>query len=447
MGRRLHCDYRYTVLLSVILSQLAGSCQRKQEHAPADDAYPRHSPRGSQPYLRIHGGAGVRQRILRVCRATGSLSCRRSTLRTRCNGHRMAVCLALHNGPLVSALRTSALLVLLPLHPLPLARYRQACPPSRATDAPTAAARQRERLLTHREKLQPLQPQSPPMRARAQLVAHRRRGVNDTVRITHRLTRTRQHACPQVLHWYQEKAPPCSVTVCAAGRPSRPHHAPDAPRWQPAATTTMCARRTSSHRASTPSRRPSPGPRMRALSRPMPCSSRPGAPNSGSPWRRLQPVSTPSRSARRASPLSPCSRHSQERGPSSPPGGSSPVAHHGNAMPPPPQCKNRRGAPPHRTPRQAGLGALAPPVSNVPAANVRRVGRRIDPACLLGAGLFPAAARPGDSAAGRRARAGLQGDPSPLAVLAGSYPYDEAAYLNALNSRASSLMHNRAKGA
>ena len=62
-----------------------------------------------------------------------------------------------------------------------------------------------ELLLTHRDKLQPLQPQSSTMRARAQLIAHRRRVVGDTVRITNRLTSTLKHSFPQVLHWFQEK--------------------------------------------------------------------------------------------------------------------------------------------------------------------------------------------------------------------------------------------------
>ena len=81
-----------------------------------------------------------------------------STLRTRFNGQPMAVCLELNKGPLVSALRTYDFLVLFPLNPLTLARYREAFTPSRATDDPTDAALQLDLLLTHRDKLQPLQP-------------------------------------------------------------------------------------------------------------------------------------------------------------------------------------------------------------------------------------------------------------------------------------------------
>jgi len=128
-----------------------------------------------------------------------------TTLRTRCNGQPVAICLARNTGPLVSALRQYAFLVLFPLQPLTLARYRAAFPPSRAKDAPTDAALQLAGRLTHRAQLQPLQPQSPTLRARAQLVAHRRRVVGDNVRRTHRLTRTLKNSFPHVLHGLQEK--------------------------------------------------------------------------------------------------------------------------------------------------------------------------------------------------------------------------------------------------
>src|SRR5205809_3597103 len=106
------------------------------------------------------------------------------TLRTRFNGQPVAVCLELNKGPLVFALCKYDFLILFPLNPLTLARYREAFTPSRAKDDPTDAALQLELLLTHRDKLQPLQPQSPTMRALAQLVEHRRRVVGDKVRIT-----------------------------------------------------------------------------------------------------------------------------------------------------------------------------------------------------------------------------------------------------------------------
>jgi hypothetical protein len=94
---------------------------------------------------------------------------------------------------------------LFPLPPLPLARSRDACTPSRAPDAPTAAARQRALLRTHRDTLPPRTPQSPTRRALAQLVEPRRRVVGATGRSPNRLPRPLQTSCPPGLHGWQAK--------------------------------------------------------------------------------------------------------------------------------------------------------------------------------------------------------------------------------------------------
>jgi transposase len=127
------------------------------------------------------------------------------TLRTRFNGQPVAVCLELNKGPIVSALRAYDFLVLFPVNPLTLAKYREAFTPSRAKDDPTDAELQVELLLKHRDKLTPLSPQSPTMRALAQLVEHRRRLVGDKVRLTNRLTSALKNYFPHVLQWFQDK--------------------------------------------------------------------------------------------------------------------------------------------------------------------------------------------------------------------------------------------------
>jgi transposase len=129
------------------------------------------------------------------------------SLRTRFNGQPVAVCLERNKGPIVSALQNYDCLVLFPVNPLTVATYREAFTPSRAKDDPTDAALQVERLLKHRDKLTPLVPQSPTIRALAQLVEHRRRLVGDKVRLTHRLTRALKHYFPHVLQWFQDKDP------------------------------------------------------------------------------------------------------------------------------------------------------------------------------------------------------------------------------------------------
>ena len=131
-----------------------------------------------------------------------------TTLRTRFNGQPVAICLELDKGPLVSALRKYDFLVLFPINPLTLARYREAFTPSRAKDDPTDAKLQLELLLTHRDKLHPLTPQSATMRALTQLVEHRRRVVGDKVRMTNRLTSTLKNYFPHVLQWFQDKDTP-----------------------------------------------------------------------------------------------------------------------------------------------------------------------------------------------------------------------------------------------
>jgi transposase len=128
-----------------------------------------------------------------------------STLRTRFKGQPMAICLELNRGPIVSALGTDDFLVLFPVHPLTLARYREAFTPSHAKDDPTDAALQRELLLTPRDKLKPLNPQSPAIRALEQLVEHRRRLVGDKVRLTNRLTSALKNYFPHVLQWFDDK--------------------------------------------------------------------------------------------------------------------------------------------------------------------------------------------------------------------------------------------------
>jgi len=127
------------------------------------------------------------------------------SLRQRFAGKPIAICLELNKGPIVCALRKYDFLVLFPVNPLTLARYREAFTPSRAKDDPTDAALQLEWLCTHRDKLQPLTPQSPTMRALEQLVEHRRRVVGDKVRLTNRLTSTLKNYFPQALQWFQDK--------------------------------------------------------------------------------------------------------------------------------------------------------------------------------------------------------------------------------------------------
>jgi transposase len=128
-----------------------------------------------------------------------------TALLQRFGGGPIAIALELNKGPIVEALRKYDGFVLFHINPMMLAKYREAFTPSQAKDDPSDAELQLELLLWHRDKLTPLAPQSPEMRALAQLVEHRRRLVADRVRITNRLTSTLKTYFPQVLQWCPTK--------------------------------------------------------------------------------------------------------------------------------------------------------------------------------------------------------------------------------------------------
>jgi transposase len=127
-------------------------------------------------------------------------------LRQRFNGCPIAVCLELASGPLVYALQRYAFLVLFPVNPATLAKYRKAFYVSGAKDDPLDAQLALELLLTHPEKLTQLQPQGPAMRTLQQLVEQRRALVGDVGRLVNRITWALKQYFPQVLEWFEDKS-------------------------------------------------------------------------------------------------------------------------------------------------------------------------------------------------------------------------------------------------
>ena len=122
-------------------------------------------------------------------------------LRQRFGGP-IAIALELTKGPIVYALQKYDFLVLFPINPSTLAKYREAFTPSRAKDDPTDAELALDLLLRHPDRFRPLVPQSVELRALASLVEQRRDLVNDRVRITNRLRSTLKQYFPQVLEWF-----------------------------------------------------------------------------------------------------------------------------------------------------------------------------------------------------------------------------------------------------
>jgi transposase len=127
------------------------------------------------------------------------------SLRQRFQGRPVAVCLEIAKGPLVYALQKYDFLILFPVNPATLAKYRQAFTPSHAKDDPTDAEYQLELLVYHRDKLKTLNPQSVPMRTLQSLVEQRRRLADDVKRITNRLISTLKQYYPQAVQWFDAK--------------------------------------------------------------------------------------------------------------------------------------------------------------------------------------------------------------------------------------------------
>lgn len=126
-------------------------------------------------------------------------------LRKRFDGRPVALALELAKGPIVYALRKYEFIVLFPINPASLAKYREVFTHSGAKDDPTDAELALELLLRYPEKLKPLNPQSPQMRALQQLVEMRRRLVDDQTRLTNRITSALKNYFPQPLQWFTDK--------------------------------------------------------------------------------------------------------------------------------------------------------------------------------------------------------------------------------------------------
>ncbi len=116
-----------------------------------------------------------------------------SALRARFSGEKVAVILEQSRGPLVFALLKYDFLILYPINPKTLARFREAFSPSGAKDDPTDADYLLDILLHHRDKLKPWLPDDEKTRTLQYLVAHRRRLVGDQTRVRWRYLRPEIH--------------------------------------------------------------------------------------------------------------------------------------------------------------------------------------------------------------------------------------------------------------
>jgi hypothetical protein len=117
----------------------------------------------------------------------------------RLPGQRVAICLEQPAAGLIHALMGYDFVVLYPINPATLARYREAFTPSRAKDDPTDADFLCELVSLHREQLQAWQPDDVCTRKLRHLTQARRSSVNMRARLSNQLKALLKGYFPQAL--------------------------------------------------------------------------------------------------------------------------------------------------------------------------------------------------------------------------------------------------------
>jgi transposase len=124
-----------------------------------------------------------------------------NSLQQRFPGQRLAVALEQARGALIYALMPYEFLVLYPINPSALAKYRKVFYLSGAKDDPTDAELLAELVQRHRERLRAWQPDDEATRTLSLLVAYRRHLVDSQTNLTNQLSSLLKLYFPQALKW------------------------------------------------------------------------------------------------------------------------------------------------------------------------------------------------------------------------------------------------------
>ena len=155
----------------------------------------------------LQPGSGGNREFGRFLHQTDQIDAWAQALKARFGGT-IAIALELTKGPIVYALQKYDFIVLFPIDPSLLAKYRVAFKPSRAKDDPSDAELALELMLRYPERFRPLRPQSVPMRTLGYLVQQRRMLVDDRKRIVNRLCNPLKQYFPQALDWFDHRDTP-----------------------------------------------------------------------------------------------------------------------------------------------------------------------------------------------------------------------------------------------
>ncbi len=122
-------------------------------------------------------------------------------LQTEFGGQPVGVCLEQSRGPLIYALSAYPWIVLYPINPKSLARYREALKPSKAKDDPSDAALLCGFLFLHQAQLRPWQAEDEPTRRLRFLLENREKLVDQRTALANQLKALLKAYYPQALDW------------------------------------------------------------------------------------------------------------------------------------------------------------------------------------------------------------------------------------------------------
>jgi transposase len=120
-------------------------------------------------------------------------------LRTRFKGAKVGIALEQSKGPVISALMCHEFIVLYPVNPSTLARYRAAFRPSGAKDDPSDADYLEELVELHRNKLKAWLPEDEEIRLLKMLTEGRRKFVDQKTTLTNQLIAILKQYYPQAI--------------------------------------------------------------------------------------------------------------------------------------------------------------------------------------------------------------------------------------------------------
>jgi len=127
-----------------------------------------------------------------------------NALRERFGGRPVAVCLEQSRGPLIYALLRFDFLILCPINPKQLARYRDAVRPSGSKDDPGDAAIILDFLVKHPDRIRVWNPDRADVRLLGQLTEMRRTLVDQRVALSNSLKSHLKHFFPQAIALFDD---------------------------------------------------------------------------------------------------------------------------------------------------------------------------------------------------------------------------------------------------